>query len=117
MASATRLRVALVGCGRIAHVHCSYLRDIPEVELVGACELAATDNGHWKAALPGGILYDLAPHPAYLVHGLVGNISSVQVVTRRAEGGRLRELRALVEGARALGSLTISLDTRPVMNR
>jgi predicted dehydrogenase len=30
-----RVRVALVGCGRIARVHRSYLAELPEVELVG----------------------------------------------------------------------------------
>jgi predicted dehydrogenase len=242
MSSTTRLRVALVGCGRIAHVHCAYLQQVPEVELVGACdiqrpsreqltarwqvptyvdvdellsaarpdvvhvltppathaslavqllaaglhvlvekpmalttaeademmlaarranrhltvdhnrwfdpvveqarqlldagrlgdlvgvdvfqgaqvgegELTATEKGHWKAALPGGILFDLAPHPTYLLRGLVGSVASVRVVTRRTESQRLRELRAVVEGACALGTLTISLDTQPFMNR
>jgi len=241
MISTTRLRVALVGCGRIAHVHCAYLRQVPAVELVGACdplrasreqltarwqvptyadadellsaarpdvvhvvtppathatlavqlleaglhvlvekpmalttaeadmmvaaarrtnryltvdhnrwfdpvmrraralldagrlgtlvgvevyqgaqvgeaELPAGEAGHWKATLPGGILYDLAPHPAYLLRGFVGRVGGVHVVTR-AEEGRLRELRAVVEGEDALGSLTISLATRPFMNR
>ena len=241
MVSTRRLRVALVGCGRIAHVHCAYLRQVPHVELVGACdpqrasreqltgrwqvptyadidellsaaqpemvhvvtppathaalavqlleaglhvlvekpmalttaeadtmvaaarranryltvdhnrwfdpvmqrararldaghlgdlvgvevfqgaqvgeaELPAGDAEHWKATLPGGILYDLAPHPTYLLRGLVGRVRTVQVATRAAEG-RLRELRAVVDGATALGNLTISLATRPFMNR
>ncbi len=39
MSAATRLRVALVGCGRIAHVHCAYLRQLAPVELAGACDI------------------------------------------------------------------------------
>jgi predicted dehydrogenase len=241
MNAATRIRVALVGCGRIAHVHCGYLRQVPQAVLVGACDvsresrerltarwqvptyadidellsaaqpdivhlvtppathaalaiqlleagvhvlvekpmaltgadadamvaaarragrflsvdhnrwfdpvvqqaralldsgelgtligvdvfqgaaageadLPAAAGGHWKAALPGGILYDLAPHPVYMLRGFAGAINTVQVQTRAAQG-RLRELRAIVEGARALGSLTISLETRPFTNR
>lgn len=34
----TRVRVALLGCGRIARVHRSYLAELPEVELVGVCD-------------------------------------------------------------------------------
>ncbi len=34
-----RIRVALLGCGRIAHVHAGYLRQVPEVEFVGAADL------------------------------------------------------------------------------
>lgn len=33
------VRVALVGCGRIARVHRAYLRHIPEVQLIGACDV------------------------------------------------------------------------------
>ncbi len=241
MKSTTRFRVALVGCGRIAQVHCSYLRQLPQVEFVGACDLscerredfarrwqlptyAAVDEmlaaaapqvvhvvtppathaavavqlldagvdvlvekpmaltvaeaesmvaaarrtgrmltvdhnrwfdpvvqearglldsgrlgtlvgvdvfqgaaageaeitggaqGDWKGTLPGGVLYDLAPHPAYMLGGFVGRINQVHVVTR-AEEGRLRELRAVVDGQRALGSMTISLEAQPFMNR
>jgi predicted dehydrogenase len=242
MKTAPRFRVALVGCGRIAQVHCGYLRQLPHVELVGACdirrdsreactarwqvptyaevdemlaaaqpdvvhvvtppathaalavsllsagvhvlvekpmalnvteadamiaaarragrwltvdhnrwfdpvvqqarsllasgrlgtllgvevfqgaavgeaELPAGKDGHWKAALPGGMLYDLAPHPAYLLRGFAGAIRDVQVVTRSGDDEGLRELRAIVDGERALGGLTISMETRPFMNR
>jgi len=74
-------------------------------------------KGHWKAALSGGILYDFAPHPAYLLRGFVGPINDLKVMTRTDDRGHLRELRALVDGARALGGLTISLETRPFTNR
>jgi len=242
MSAATRTRVALIGCGRIAHVHCAYLRQLSQVELVGACdpdresrerltgrwqvptyadidellsaaqpdmahvvtppathaalaiqlleagihvlvekpmalttaeadamlvaagragryltvdhnrwfdpvvqrtrvlldtgrlgslvgvdvfqgaavgeaELPAGQHGHWKATLPGGMLYDLAPHPTYLLRGFIGAVEQIDVVTRSDEDGRLREIRAVVAGERALGSLTISLATRPFMNR
>ncbi len=242
MNTAARFRVALVGCGRIAHVHCGYLRQVPQVELAGACDisresreafagrwqlptyadidelLAAAQpqavhvvtppatharlavqlmeagvhvlvekpmaltvaeadqmiaasrrtgrfltvdhnrwfdpvvqqarallaagrlgtlvgvdvfqgaspgevdvpgdaDGHWKSALPGGVLYDAAPHPAYLLLGFVGApIEQVRVVSR-ADGGELQEVRAIVRGERGLGSLTISLQAQPPMNR
>ncbi len=38
MAFARPIRVALLGCGRIAFAHAIYLRSIPGVELVGACD-------------------------------------------------------------------------------
>ena len=84
---------------------------------MGEAELPAGQHGHWKASLPGGILYDLAPHPAYLLQGFVGTIGDVHVVTRGGEDGKLREVRAVVDGARALGTLTISLESKPFMNR
>jgi predicted dehydrogenase len=39
---ATRLRVGLIGCGRIARVHRAYLQEVPQVELVGVCDSDAT---------------------------------------------------------------------------
>lgn len=240
MPSHSRIRVALLGCGRIAHVHAGYLRQVPEVEFVGACDLdpisreaftarwqlptfadveellaaaqpdmvhvltppathaalaiellhaglhvlvekpmaltvadadamlaAARATGrlltvdhnrwfdpvmgraralleagrlgsligvdvfagaaageadlpaadHWKAALPGGILYDLAPHPVYLLSGLIGPVEQLQVARRLDAAGGIEELRAVAEGAHTMGSLTISLATRPPMNR
>ena len=235
-----RIRVALLGCGRIAHVHAGYLRQVPEVEFVGACDLDATsreqfttrwqlptfadvdeliaaaqphvvhvltppathakstielldagvdvlvekpmaftvadadamvaaarrtgrlltvdhnrwfdpvlqrtrallDAGrlgmlvgvdvfagaaageadlpatdHWKASLPGGMLYDLAPHPVYLLSGFIGDVHQLHVVRRLDANGHVEELRAVVDGARATGNLSISLATRPPTNR
>jgi predicted dehydrogenase len=239
MPSGSAVRVALLGCGRIAHVHAGYLRQVPEVEFVGACDLdpagregftarwqvptfadvgeliaaaqpqvvhvltppathaelavqlleagrhvlvekpmalttsdadamvaaaqrtgrlltvdhnrwfdpvvqqaralletgrlgtlvgvevfagAAAgegdlpETGHWKATLPGGILYDLAPHPAYLLNGFVGGVEQLHAVRRLDADGRVQELRAVADGGRATGSLTISLATRPPVN-
>lgn len=235
-----RIRVALLGCGRIAHVHAGYLRQVPEVEFVGAADLDASSReaftarwqlptfgdpeellaaaqpdvvhvltppathaklaiellhagvhvlvekpmaltvadadlmvaaarrtgrvltvdhnrwfdpvmqgarallqngqlgaligvdvfagaaageselpagGHWKASLPGGILYDLAPHPVYLLAGFLGPVHQLHVVRRLDHEGRVEELRAVADGERATGNLTISLATRPPMNR
>jgi predicted dehydrogenase len=36
-----RLRVGLVGCGRIARVHRVYLQELPSVELIGVCDTDA----------------------------------------------------------------------------
>jgi len=233
-----RFRVALVGCGRIAEVQCGYLRQLPQVELVGACDLNPASRerfttrwqlptfadldeliaaaapqvvhvltppatharvaielleaglqvlvekpmalcvadadamiaaahrrgclltvdhnrwfdpvvhqarklletgqlgtlvgvevfagavagesdlqlGDWRAALPGGILYDLAPHPVYLLSGFIGAVNQLQVIGQLDTKGCVQELRAVAAGERATGSLTISLATRPPMN-
>lgn len=41
MAVSKTVRVALVGCGRIARVHRGFLRQIPQVEIVGAWDASA----------------------------------------------------------------------------
>jgi predicted dehydrogenase len=44
-----RLRVALIGCGRIARVHRAYLQGIPQVELVGVCDSDAAARSAFAA--------------------------------------------------------------------
>jgi predicted dehydrogenase len=50
-----RLRVALIGCGRIARVHRAYLQQIPQVELVGVCDSDAAARSAFAqdTQLPG----------------------------------------------------------------
>ena len=50
-----RLRVALIGCGRIARVHRAYLQHVPEAELVGVCDSDPTARERFarELNLPG----------------------------------------------------------------
>jgi predicted dehydrogenase len=82
----------------------------------GEAEGAAGGGTHWAAQLPGGILFNLAPHPVYMLRGLVGAVQDLDVMTTEV-GGQLRELRAVMKGARCLGGLTISMQAQPFMNR
>jgi predicted dehydrogenase len=83
----------------------------------GEADAAAGEGAHWSASLPGGTLFNLAPHPTYILRGFVGRIERLEVVASSDAQQRLRELRAVVQGERALGSLTISLQAHPFMNR
>lgn len=237
MASAGPVRVALLGCGRIASVHAGYLRSIPGVELVGACDadpaareaftrrwglptcaglremqaalepdvvhvltppttharlamelmeaeidvlvekpmaislpqanamialsertrrvlsvdhnrwfdpvvvrarealaagllgelvsvdvLASFEEGDvggqqpWKRGLPGGPIFDTLPHAAYLACGFLGNPQQVRVLHVLGESGFVTELQALIQGERAVGTLTMSARIRPFAN-
>jgi predicted dehydrogenase len=82
----------------------------------GEAEGAAAADTHWAAQLPGGMLFNLAPHPVYMLRWLVGAVQDVEVMTTEV-GGRLRELRAVVKGTQCLGGLTISTQAQPFMNR
>lgn len=83
----------------------------------GEADAPAGDTDHWTTQLPGGILHNLAPHPTYMLRGFVGAIQRLHVLARTDDHGRLREVRTVVDGAQAMGGLTISLQTRPFMNR
>lgn len=77
--------------------------------------VAAGVRRHWSADLPGGVMHDLAPHPAYLLRNFVGPISDVQVMSLR-QGDTVQELRAVVSGRTCLGSMTISMRAQPSTN-
>lgn len=76
---------------------------------------ASGSKRHWSADLPGGVMHNLAPHPAYLLRNFVGPIAEVHVCGIR-DGEVLQELRAVVSGERCLGTMTISLRGRPFTN-
>jgi len=84
---------------------------------VGEADGSGPGGTHWTSQLPGGMLFNLAPHPMYLLRGFTGEVEGIAVVSSNDAHGRLRELRAIVQGRRALGGLTISLQANPFMNR
>lgn len=45
-----RVRVGLIGCGRIARVHHAYLQELPQVELIGVCDADAAAREAFAAA-------------------------------------------------------------------
>lgn len=84
---------------------------------IGEGESTAPREGHWSASLPGGALYDSAPHPVYMLHGFAGRVRDLKVTAQKDGAGQVQELRAIALGERALGAMTISLRTRPATNR
>lgn len=68
------MRVALIGCGRIARVHQAYLRELSSVELVGACDSVpnarsafATDTGLATFASIEELLNNAKPDAAHIL--------------------------------------------------
>ena len=72
-------------------------------------------EGHWATRLPGGIVEDLAVHPASLLVRLLGAPRATTGVTRAGTPlpGRDEEMRAIVDAERGLGSLAVSVGGRP----
>lgn len=91
--------------------------DVFQGAAAGEADAPAGMEDHWTRQLPGGVLFNLAPHPVYLLSGFTGKVEQVQVLAQTDTNGRLRELRATVAGSQCLGSLTISLNAKPFMNR
>jgi predicted dehydrogenase len=84
----------------------------------GAAGGPDADPGHWVHRLPGGILHNLASHPAYLLEAFIGPARRAEVMHGRSgvvAGSPVEEVRAVVEGEHAIGSLTLSIAGRPFM--
>ncbi len=81
--------------------------------------LARTSERRWVDTLPGGAFQNLMPHPLYLILEFVGNpievhVSSLDTGTHEPHGSD--ELRVLLKGKEALGTLSISLAIKPHLN-
>lgn len=90
-------------------------------ELVGAevfCSVPAGEGEEqaWKSNLPGGPLFDSAPHPLYLARGLVGEIGEIRALAVRDGRGGLQEVRAVLGGERAPCLLSLSTRAQPFVN-
>jgi predicted dehydrogenase len=82
----------------------------------GASNGPDRDPSHWVHRLPGGILHNLAPHPAYLLEAFIGPARRVEALHARSgvvSASPVEEVRAVVEGEQAVGSLTLSIAARP----
>lgn len=73
------------------------------------------DDSHWTRSLPGGLLEDLAVHPASVLSRLLGPIDRAVRVPAAdpATDAERTELTAAIQGERGLGVLSLSLRQRP----
>jgi predicted dehydrogenase len=96
------------------------------VESFEGFDVGALDNpyvkpgaaDHWVHQLPGGILQNLAPHPAYLLLAFLGSPVSLQAVaqkTGRVPTAYADELRVMVSADEGLGCFMVSLSIQPFM--
>jgi predicted dehydrogenase/nucleoside-diphosphate-sugar epimerase len=123
-AAAERMATAARNAGRILCVDHNRLFDPPVVrarEMVAAGAIGTLlsveayqgvnvqEGG--PAAAPLAMWLNLAPHPLYLLRTFIGDVTDWHVC-----GGPLGELRAVLKGTKALGSLFFSPGTMPYLN-
>ncbi|MEW6269386.1 MAG: Gfo/Idh/MocA family oxidoreductase [Thermodesulfobacteriota bacterium] len=97
--------------------------DIVSVEAhqgVNPVDLGATGNGkaHWSIADAFAPLWNLGPHPLYLVAAFLGPIRGIQVAGRRPAPGEalVGEIRVLLEGDGRFGFVAFSMRSQPYLN-
>ena len=107
---------AYVDSGRIGDVvSVEVHQGVNPVELGGT---AANGQQHWSVEDPFAPLFNLAPHPLYLMRAFCGGVRRSEVMGRRPEPGQAvaGEIRMLVEGVDAFGYLCFSMGTQPYLN-
>ena len=70
----------------------------------------------WLYGLPGGVFHDFMPHPLYVMLPFLGEVQDVLVAEMSAgelPQGISDELRVLVKGSNALGTLSFSFAEKP----
>jgi predicted dehydrogenase len=73
-----------------------------------------TNKDHWCHKLPGGIFYEIIPHPVYLSQYFLEDVKPVHVLGRklgRSEWMKNDELRVLLEGRNGLGNVLASCNS------
>jgi predicted dehydrogenase len=75
-------------------------------------------GAHWSVENAFAPLYNLGPHPFYLVSSLIGPSSAEAVMGRATQPGSstMSEIRVLLEGERAYGFVTFSMGAQPYLN-
>lgn len=73
---------------------------------------------HWSIEDAFAPLYNLGPHPLYLVSELIGAVKSIQVsgLTPRAGEALVPEIRVLIEGDDRFGFVAFSMRSQPYLN-
>ena len=97
--------------------------DIVSVEAhqgVNPVELGGASSGavHWSVENAFAPLYNLAPHPFYLVASLLGPVHDAVVMGRPLTGDRpiLGEIRVMLAGESGFGFVAFSMGTQPYLN-
>ena len=73
-----------------------------------------TNPNHWSHKLPGGLFYELLPHPIYLTQQFLKGVRPTHVLARKLgdrDWMRNDELRVSLEGENGLGSIVASCNS------
>ncbi|MCI0705020.1 MAG: Gfo/Idh/MocA family oxidoreductase [Planctomycetia bacterium] len=111
----TPVRVALVGCGKVAQIHASALEALPEAEFVAACDVSAeransfalkhgirpfTDlSAMLREAKPEAVIIG-TPHPLHAESAIRAAEAGVHVLVEKPMAAKLADCDAMLRAAR-----------------
>ena len=112
------LRVALVGCGKVANIHAAALRSLPDVEFVAVCDVSAeradafaakygvrpfTDLGTMLRDARQDVLIIGTPHPLHAEAAIRAAEAGVHVLVEKPLAANLADCDAMLAAARKSG--------------
>lgn len=112
------VRVAIVGCGKVAHIHAKALRSIPEAELVAVCDASAERAGTFAAEYGARGYTELAPllretrldavlvctpHPLHASPAIEAAQAGVHVLVEKPLAATLPDCDAMLAAAQKAG--------------
>lgn len=99
--------------GKVRHVDVYYHFDAKRIQ---QHDDTSSSRMNWLANLPGGLVFDLLPHPVSILLHFLNEPVKISAAAKRngiLSDGLLDELRVLFNGTEATGTLSISLGIKP----
>jgi predicted dehydrogenase len=113
-----KLRVAIVGCGKVAHIHAKALRSLPEAECAAMCDASAeraaafateyggrpyTDVGTMLREAKVEAVLICTPHPLHAVPTIQAAEAGAHVLVEKPLAANLSDCDAMIAAARKAG--------------
>jgi predicted dehydrogenase len=113
-----KVRLALVGCGKVGHIHANALREVPEAQLVAACDSSRERTDAFAAQYGARGFADLAsmfrevrpeavlictPHPVHAAPAIQAATDGVHVLVEKPMAANLQDCDAMLAAARQAG--------------
>ena len=114
----TKLRTAIVGCGKVAHLHAAALRALPESEFVAVCDASAarasafaaqynvsawTDEARMLQDAGVEALMVCTPHPLHAASAIPAAKAGVHVLVEKPLASTVADCDAMLDAARRSG--------------
>lgn len=115
-----RVRVGIIGCGKVAGIHAAAVRSLPEAELAGVCDANAerasafgakygapgfTDLKKMLAAARLEVLLVCTPHPLHAAPTIAAAAAGVHVLVEKPLAASLADCDAMLAATRKAGTL------------
>jgi predicted dehydrogenase len=113
-----RVRTAIIGCGKVAHIHAAALRALPRSEFAAVCDCDAARAAAFGAQYDALAFTDVdamfrdaaieaamvcTPHPLHAPHVLLAAECGIHVLVEKLLSASLADCDAMIDTARRAG--------------